>query len=135
MPHVVGRPGLITGVRIAILLVLAHAVNDALTAILGALLLAATLHISSSVTQLGLGAPADRCGLRRVAAAEVSPAAVAFSLIRAAGTAPGTAQVVAGGGIARCRLRRLSWPRRCAVKTVSRAGSAHPAIAAASGAP
>jgi FSR family fosmidomycin resistance protein-like MFS transporter len=36
MPHVVRRRGLVTGVRIAVLLALAHGVNDALTAVLGA---------------------------------------------------------------------------------------------------
>ena len=93
MPHVVRRRGLVTGVRIAVLLALAHGVNDALTAVLGALLptlqtrfaagtttlalLVAAFNISTSVTQPALGALADRVGLRQVAAGGIALAAVA----------------------------------------------------------
>ena len=38
MPHVVREPGVLSGTRMAAFLALVHAVNDVLTAILGALL-------------------------------------------------------------------------------------------------
>ena len=124
MPHVVRRTGLVTGVRIAVLLALVHAVNDALTAILGALLptlqirfaagttmlalLVATLNISTSVTQPALGALADRIGLRQVAAAGVALAAVSFSLVGVAPTVPVLLTLLVLGGVGSAALHPVS---------------------------
>ncbi|SDG05580.1 hypothetical protein SAMN05660662_0181 [Blastococcus aurantiacus] len=103
MPYVVRQPGVLAGARIAVL-ALVHAVNDVLSAILGALLptpqarlatgtttlavLAAAFDISSSVIQPSRGALADRVGLRQVAGARValtavSPSPAAFIALRA----------------------------------------------------
>jgi MFS transporter, FSR family, fosmidomycin resistance protein len=97
MPHIVRQPGVLAGTRIAVFLALVHAVNDVLTAVLGALLptlqvrfgattttlavLVAAFSISSSITQPLLGALADRYGLRQVAGAGVALAATSLSLI------------------------------------------------------
>ncbi|MFD0903522.1 MFS transporter [Actinomadura sediminis] len=108
----------------AVLLALVHAVNDALTAVLGALLpmlqarfaagtatlalLVAVFNVSSSVTQPLLGALADGIGLRRVAAGGVALAAVSLSLV---GTAPEIFLVVAllaFGGIGSAALHPVS---------------------------
>lgn len=124
MTHVVRRPGLANGIWIAVLLTLVHAVNDVLTAILGALLptlqhrltantttlalLVATFSISSSVTQPWLGALADRLGARRVAAAGVALAAVSLSLVGVAGTAALLAVLLALGGIGSAALHPVA---------------------------
>ena len=97
MPHVISQPGVLAGTRIAAFLALVHAVNDVLTAVLGALLptlqvkfgattttlavLVAAFSVSSSITQPLLGALADRYGLRQVAGAGVALTAVSLSLI------------------------------------------------------
>ena len=97
MPHVVRQPGVLTGTRIAAFLALVHAVNDVLTAVLGALLptlqarfgattttlavLVAAFSVSSSITQPLLGALADRYGPRQVAGAGVALTAASLSLI------------------------------------------------------
>lgn len=97
MPHVVREPGVLSGTRMAAFLALVHAVNDVLTAILGALLptlqarltagtttlalLVAAFSISSSITQPLLGALADRYGLRKVAGLGVALGAISLSLV------------------------------------------------------
>lgn len=97
MSHVVRRPGVLAGTHIAVFLALTHAVNDVLSAVLGALLptlqvrfaattttlaiLVAAFSVSSSITQPVLGALADRYGLRRVAGTGVAVAAGSLALI------------------------------------------------------
>ena len=97
MPHVISRPGVVHGTTMAVFLALVHAVNDFVTASIGALLptlqarfaastttlaiLVAVYSVSSSATQPFLGALADRWGLRRVAGAGVALAAAALSLL------------------------------------------------------
>ena len=124
MPHVVRRAGLMTGVRIAVLLALVHAVNDALTAILGALLptlqarfgastttlslLVAAFTISTSVTQPPLGAVADRFGLRQIAAGGVALAAVSLSLVGVAATVPLLLVALIAGGIGAAALHPVA---------------------------
>lgn len=124
MPHVIRRPGVIAGTTMAVFLALVHAVNDVLTAVLGALLptlqvrlaastttlalLVAAFSISSSVTQPVLGAFADRVGLRRVAAAGVALAAVALSLVGVAGSVPLLAVLLVLGGIGSAALHPVS---------------------------
>ncbi|REE99979.1 MFS transporter [Thermomonospora umbrina] len=124
MSHVIRRPGIVSGTRMAVFLALVHAVNDVMTAMLGALLptlqvrfaagtatlavLVAAFNISSSVTQPFLGALADRVGPRQVAAAGVAVAAVALSLI---GVADGIVLVIgllAIGGIGSAALHPVS---------------------------
>ena len=120
MPHVVRQPGLLAGTRIAVFLALVHAVNDVLTAILGALLptlqarfaagtttlavLVAAFSISSSVTQPILGALADRVGLRQVAGAGVALAAVSLSLVGVAGSVPLLLALLLLGGVGSAAL-------------------------------
>lgn len=124
MPHVVRQPGLLAGTRIAVFLALVHAVNDVLTAILGALLptlqarfaagtttlavLVAAFTISSSVTQPFLGALADRVGLRQVAGAGVALAAVSLSLVGVAGSVPLLLVLLVLGGIGSAALHPVS---------------------------
>lgn len=102
MPHVISRPGIVYGTALATVLALTHAVNDLLTATLGALLptlqtrfaastttlavLVAVFSVSSSATQPFLGALADRWGPRRIAALGVAIAAVSLSLVGVAGS-------------------------------------------------
>jgi len=124
MPHVVSRPGVLAGTRIAVFLALVHAVNDALTALLGALLptlqarfaagtttlalLVAAFSISSSVTQPLAGALADRMGLRRVAAVGVALAAVSLSLVGVAGGVGAVLVLVVLGGLGSAGLHPVS---------------------------
>ena len=124
MPHVIRQPGLVAGVRMAVLLALAHAVNDALTAVLGALLptlqarltastttlavLVAAFNIRSSLTQPTLGAVADRVGSSRLAAAGVALAAVSLSLIGVAGTVPLLLILLVLGGIGSAAVHPIS---------------------------
>lgn len=124
MPHVIRRPGVVAGTTMAVFLALVHAVNDVLTAVLGALLptlqarftastttlalLVAAFSISSSVTQPLLGAFADRVGLRRVAAAGVALAAVALSLVGVAASVPLLATLLVLGGIGSAALHPVS---------------------------
>jgi FSR family fosmidomycin resistance protein-like MFS transporter len=124
MPHVVREPGILTGTRMAAFLALVHAVNDILTATLGALLptlqarlaagtttlavLVAALTISSSITQPVLGALADRLGLRRVAGGGVALGAVSLSLIGVAGTVPVLLVLLVLGGLGSAALHPVA---------------------------
>jgi MFS transporter, FSR family, fosmidomycin resistance protein len=124
MPHVIREPGMLTGTRMAAFLALVHAVNDILTATLGALLptlqarlaagtttlavLVAALTISSSITQPVLGALADRLGLRRVAGIGVALGAVSLSLIGVAGTVPLVLLLLVLGGLGSAALHPVS---------------------------
>src|SRR3712207_3832309 len=101
MPHVLAKRGALQGTGLAVFLAFVHTVNDAITAILGALLptlqerfnasptllavIVATFWIASSVTQPALGALAEDVGLRVVAAIGVVFSALFLSLI---GVAP-----------------------------------------------
>lgn len=124
MPHVVRRPGLVAGTRLAVLLALVHAVNDVLVAVLGALLptlqvrfaasattlaiLVAALNVSSSVTQPWLGALANRVGLRRAAAAGVALAAVSLSLVGVADNVALLLVLLVLGGIGSAALHPVA---------------------------
>ena len=124
MPHVVRQPGILTGTRMAAFLALVHAVNDVLTAVLGALLptlqarlaagtttlavLVAALTISSSITQPVLGALADRVGLRRVAGIGVALGAVSLSLVGVADTVPLLLALLVLGGLGSAALHPVS---------------------------
>ncbi|HSG91657.1 MAG TPA: MFS transporter, partial [Pseudomonadales bacterium] len=108
MPHVVQKRGLLQGTALAVFLALVHLINDAVTAILGALLptlqarfdaspmllaaIVATYSIASSFSQPLFGAIAEERGLRHVGALGVVAAAVFLSLI---GVAPALAAVFA----------------------------------------
>jgi len=101
MPHVVRTRGILEGTALAVFLAVVHSVNDAITAILGALLptlqerfdasptllaaIVATYWIASSVTQPLFGALAEDLGLRVIGAMGVIFAALFLSLI---GVAP-----------------------------------------------
>ena len=101
MPHEIRTRGILEGTSLAVFLALVHTVNDAITAILGALLptlqerfevgpttlalIVAVFWISSSVTQPLLGSLAEDIGLRTVAALGVLASAVFLSLV---GVAP-----------------------------------------------
>jgi FSR family fosmidomycin resistance protein-like MFS transporter len=124
VPHVITRPGVVSGTRMAVFLALAHAVNDVLTAILGALLptlqvrfaastatlalLVAVFTISSSVTQPVLGALADRAGQRRVAGAGVALAAISLSLVGVAHSIPLLLTLLVLGGVGSAALHPVS---------------------------
>jgi FSR family fosmidomycin resistance protein-like MFS transporter len=124
VPHVIRRPGIVSGTQLAVFLALVHAVNDVLTAVLGALLpslqvrfaagattlalLVAVFNISSSVTQPLLGALADKAGLRRVAATGVALAAVALSLVGVAGSVPVLLTMLALGGLGSAALHPVA---------------------------
>lgn len=124
MPHIITRPGVIAGGSIAVLLALTHAVNDTLTAILGALLptlevkfaanplllalLVATFSISSTASQPVLGALADRLGLRQVAAIGVALAAVSLSLVAVAPTIVLLIVLLVLGGLGSAALHPIS---------------------------
>ncbi|MFC5175154.1 MFS transporter [Nocardioides taihuensis] len=139
MPHVVARPGLVTGARIAVLLAVVHAVNDVLLATVGALLpslrttfaasttdlavIVAVLTISSSATQPVIGAFAERLGLRKVIATGVALAAVSMSLV---GLAPGLgtlAVLLAVAGLGSAALHPV------AVSIVGSSASPNPGLA------
>lgn len=108
MPHVIRKRGVLEGTALAVFLALVHTVNDAVTAILGALLptlqarfdasptllalMVATYWIASSVTQPVFGALAEDRGLRLVGAAGVLSAALFLSLV---GVAPALLAVFA----------------------------------------
>lgn len=124
MAHIIRRPGMIAGARMAVFLALVHAVNDVLTAVLGALLptlqarfaasttvlavLVAAFSVSSSLTQPLLGALAERANPRRVAAAGVALAAVALSLVGVAGSIPVLLVLLVLGGIGSAALHPVS---------------------------
>ncbi len=107
MPHVVRRPGVIAGVSVAAFLALVHAINDVLTAVLGALLptlqvrfaasattlalLVAVYSISSSVTQPFLGGLAERLGVRTTLGVSVILTASSLALV---GLAPSVGVLV-----------------------------------------
>src|SRR5918997_3418573 len=97
MPHVLRKPGFLGGTGLAVFMALVHTVNDAITAILGALLptlqerfdagptllavIVAVFWIASSVTQPVFGAIAEDVGLRVIASLGVLMAAAFLSLI------------------------------------------------------
>ena len=101
MPHTIRSPGAVRGTALAVFLAFVHVVNDAVTAILGALvptlqqrfdatpslmaMMVATYWIASSVTQPLFGALAEDLGPRRVGALGVVFAAIFLSLIGVAG--------------------------------------------------
>lgn len=97
MAHQLQRPGLLHGSALAVFLALVHAVNDAITAVLGALLptlqerfdagptllalIVAVFWAASSITQPLLGALAEDLGPRTVGALGVVLAAAFLSLL------------------------------------------------------
>jgi MFS transporter, FSR family, fosmidomycin resistance protein len=101
MPHVLAKRGIFEGTALAVFLAFVHTVNDAITAILGALLptlqarfdasptllalMVATFWIASSLTQPIFGALAEDVGLRLLAALGVVFASLFLSLV---GVAP-----------------------------------------------
>lgn len=101
MPHTIRNPGAVRGTALAVFLAFVHVVNDAVTAILGALvptlqqrfdatpslmaMMVATYWVASSVTQPLFGALAEDLGPRRVGALGVVFAAIFLSLIGVAG--------------------------------------------------
>jgi MFS transporter, FSR family, fosmidomycin resistance protein len=101
MPHELRRPGFLQGAALAVFLAAVHTVNDAITAILGALLptlqvefdlgptalalIVAVFWIASSVTQPLFGALAEDIGARAIGALGVLLASLFLSLI---GVAP-----------------------------------------------
>lgn len=108
MPHVIRKPGVLGGTSLAVFLAGVHFVNDAITAMLGALLptlqdrfglgpallsvLVAVYSIASSVTQPFFGAMAEDRSLRLVGAVGVLLASLFLSLI---GVAPALIMVFA----------------------------------------
>ena len=124
MPHVIRTPGVLAGTRLAVFLALVHAVNDLLTAVLGALLptlqarlgastttlalLVAAMSVSSSVTQPLLGALADRVGHRTVAGVGVALAAVSLSLVGIADSVPLLLVLLVLGGLGSAALHPVS---------------------------
>jgi FSR family fosmidomycin resistance protein-like MFS transporter len=101
VPHVLQKPGVLKGMSLAVFLAFVHTVNDAITALLGALLptlqerfdasptliaaIVATYWLASSLTQPLFGAMAEDIGLRNVGALGIVLAAIFLSLI---GVAP-----------------------------------------------
>jgi FSR family fosmidomycin resistance protein-like MFS transporter len=97
MPHIIRKPGILGGTTLAVFMTLVHTVNDAITAILGALLptlqvrfdagptvlalMIAAFWIASSVTQPVFGALAEDVGLRVVGCLGVLMASAFLSLI------------------------------------------------------
>jgi MFS transporter, FSR family, fosmidomycin resistance protein len=97
VPHVIRQPGLLGGTTLAVFMALVYTVNDAITAILGALLptlqerfdagptllavIVAVFWIASSATQPVFGAIAEDVGLRVIASLGVLMAAAFLSLI------------------------------------------------------
>ena len=92
MPHVIRKRGVLEGTALAVFLALVHTVNDAITAILGALLptlqerfdagptllalIVAVYWVASSVTQPLFGSLAEDVGLRSIGALGVVLAAI-----------------------------------------------------------
>ena len=97
MPHVMRKPGVLGGTGLAVFMALVHTVNDAITAILGALLptlqerfdvgptllavIVAVFWISSSVTQPIFGALGEDVGLGVIGSLGVLMSAAFLSLI------------------------------------------------------
>jgi FSR family fosmidomycin resistance protein-like MFS transporter len=91
MPHIIRKPGILGGTALAVFMALVHTVNDAITAILGALLptlqerfdigpttlaiIVAVFWIASSVTQPIFGALGEDVGLRVIGSLGVLMAA------------------------------------------------------------
>ena len=102
IPHELRKQGLLQGTALAVFLALVHTVNDAITAILGALLptlqdrfdtgptvlalIVAVYWVASSVTQPLFGALAEDVGLRLIGALGVVFAAIFLSLLGVAPT-------------------------------------------------
>jgi FSR family fosmidomycin resistance protein-like MFS transporter len=102
MPHELRKPGFLQGAALAVFLAAVHTVNDAITAILGALLptlqvefdlgptalalIVAVFWIASSVTQPLFGALAEDFGARAIGALGVLLASLFLSLIGVAPT-------------------------------------------------
>ena len=100
MPHIIRKPGILGGTTLAVFMTLVHTVNDAMTAILGALLptlqvrfdagpttlalMIAVFWIASSVTQPVFGALGEDVGLRLIGCMGVLMASTFLSLIGAA---------------------------------------------------
>jgi MFS transporter, FSR family, fosmidomycin resistance protein len=97
MPHMIRKPGILGGTTLAVFMTLVHTVNDAMTAILGALLptlqvrfdagptalalMIAVFWIASSVTQPVFGALGEDVGLRLIGCVGVLMASTFLSLI------------------------------------------------------
>src|SRR5687768_7153848 len=97
MPHIIRKPGILGGTTLAVFMTLVHTVNDAMTAILGALLptlqvqfdagptalalMVAVFWIASSVTQPVFGALGEDIGLRVIGSVGVLMASLFLSLI------------------------------------------------------
>jgi MFS transporter, FSR family, fosmidomycin resistance protein len=97
MPHIIRKPGILGGTTLAVFMTLVHTVNDAMTAILGALLptlqarfdagptalalMVAVFWIASSVTQPVFGALGEDVGLRVFGCVGVLMASTFLSLI------------------------------------------------------
>ena len=100
MPHIIRKPGILGGTTLAVFMTLVHTVNDATTAIVGALLptlqvrfdagpttlalMIAVFWIASSVTQPVWGAIGEDVGLRVTGCVGVLLASTFLSLIGAA---------------------------------------------------
>src|SRR5918995_5308184 len=97
VPHIVRKPGILGGTTLAVFMTLVHTVNDAITAIFGALLptlqvrfeagpmalalMIAVFWIASSVTQPVFGALGEDVGLRLIGCVGVLMASTFLSLI------------------------------------------------------
>jgi MFS transporter, FSR family, fosmidomycin resistance protein len=97
MPHIIRKPGFLGGTTLAVFMTLVHTVNDAITAILGALLptlqvrfdagpttlalMVSVFWIASSVTQPVFGALGEDIGLRVIGCVGVLMASTFLSLI------------------------------------------------------
>jgi MFS transporter, FSR family, fosmidomycin resistance protein len=97
MPNIIRKPGFLGGMTLAVFMTLVHTVNDAITAILGALLptlqvrfdagpttlavMVAVFWIASSVTQPVFGALGEDVGLRVIGCVGVLMASTFLSLI------------------------------------------------------
>lgn len=115
MSPVLRRRGVLHGTGLAAFLAFVHLVNDAVTAVLGALLptiqarfdaspttlavIVATYSAAASFTQPLLGALAEERGLRHVASLGVAMAALFLSLIGVAQTLPAVFALLVIGGI------------------------------------
>jgi FSR family fosmidomycin resistance protein-like MFS transporter len=137
VPHQVRKPGLLGGTALAVFLALVHTVNDAITAILGALLptlqerfelgatalalIVAVYWIASSVTQPLLGVLAEDLGLRAVAAAGVLLASLFLSLVGVAPTLWIVFALLVVGGVGSAALHPVGTTIAGAASTRNRA--------------
>ena len=108
MPHIIRKPGILGGTTLAVFMTLVHTVNDAMTAILGALLptlqvrfdagptalalMIAVFWIASSVTQPVFGALGEDVGLRLIGCVGVLMAPTFLSLIGVASELEGASR-------------------------------------------